>query len=136
MTNFNERRNTLLYKNISLTLYSRKGDVSCVWEVSWRQGQTATLTPSSSDHSNTSFSSCCCYSTVGHWEPKALYLPLALNSASCPQLTPTDSNRLGHLVIFVWLPPASAVLPIIHTCASLNWRLDRASICYTSSRIW
>ena len=34
MTNFNERTNTLLYKNIPLTLYSRKGDVSCVWEVS------------------------------------------------------------------------------------------------------
>ena len=28
--NFNERTNTLLYKNIPLTLYSRKGDVSCV----------------------------------------------------------------------------------------------------------
>ena len=27
MTNFNERTNTLLYKNISFTLYSRKGDV-------------------------------------------------------------------------------------------------------------
>ena len=27
---FNERTNTLLYKNISLTLYSRKGDVSVV----------------------------------------------------------------------------------------------------------
>ena len=26
MTNFNERTNTLLYKNISLTLYSRKGN--------------------------------------------------------------------------------------------------------------
>ena len=25
MTNFNERTNTLLYKNIPLTLYSRKG---------------------------------------------------------------------------------------------------------------
>ena len=34
MTNFNERTITLLYKNISPTLYSRKGDVSCVWEVS------------------------------------------------------------------------------------------------------
>ena len=48
MTNFNEQMNTLLYKNISLTLYSRKGDISCVWEVSWRRGQTAILTPSSS----------------------------------------------------------------------------------------
>ena len=47
-TNFNERTNTLLYKNISLKLYSRKGDVGCVWEMSWRQGQTAILTPSSS----------------------------------------------------------------------------------------
>ena len=34
MTNFKERTNTLLYKNTSLTLYSRKGDISCVWEVS------------------------------------------------------------------------------------------------------
>ena len=49
MTNFNERTNTLLYKNISLTLYSRKGwCFYCVWEMSWRQGQTAILTPRSS----------------------------------------------------------------------------------------
>ena len=34
--------------NISLTLYSRKGDVGSVWEMSWRQEQTAILTPSSS----------------------------------------------------------------------------------------
>ena len=30
MTNFNEQTNTLLYKNMPLTLYSQKGDVSCV----------------------------------------------------------------------------------------------------------
>ena len=45
---FNEWTNTLLYKNISLTLYSWKGDVGCVWVMSWRWGQTALLTPSSS----------------------------------------------------------------------------------------
>ena len=45
MTSFNERTNTLLYKNIPLTLYSRKGDVSYVWEVSWRRTQTATYWP-------------------------------------------------------------------------------------------
>ena len=34
MTNFNERTNTLLHKNISLTLYSRKGWFFCsVWEM-------------------------------------------------------------------------------------------------------
>ena len=43
-TNFNERTNTLLYKNISITLYSRKGDVCCVWEMSWRRGQSDILT--------------------------------------------------------------------------------------------
>ena len=45
-TSMNERIHFLI-KNISLTLYSRKGDVSCVWEVNWRRGQTAILTPSS-----------------------------------------------------------------------------------------
>ena len=29
-TSMNKRTNTLLYKNISLTLYSQKGDVGCV----------------------------------------------------------------------------------------------------------
>ena len=43
--NFNEQTNTLLYKDIPLTFYSRKGDVSCMWEVSWRRGQTATYWP-------------------------------------------------------------------------------------------
>ena len=40
---FNERRNTLLYKNIPLTFYLRKG--WCWWEVSWRRVQTATYWP-------------------------------------------------------------------------------------------
>ena len=45
MTNFNERTNTLLYKKyISHTLFS-KGNVSCVWELSWRREQTATYWP-------------------------------------------------------------------------------------------
>ena len=41
MTNFNVRTTTLLYKNISLTLYSRKGWCFCgVWEMG---GETYTL---------------------------------------------------------------------------------------------
>ena len=85
------------------------------------------IDPSSSDHSRTSFSS-----TLGHWGPKALCQPLALTSASCPQLTPTptDSSRLCPGYIFVCRPPASAVLPLIYTGASLDWRLGRGSICY------
>ena len=61
----------------------RKGcervDVSCVWEVSRRRGRCAILTQSSSYHSSTSFSSWLGCSTVGHWGPKALCLPLVPN---------------------------------------------------------
>ena len=44
MTNFNEWMNTLLYKNISLTLYSWKGWCLLCVRDEWRQGQTAILT--------------------------------------------------------------------------------------------
>ena len=44
MTNFNERTNTLLYKNISLTLYSRKGWCFLCVRGEWREGQTVILT--------------------------------------------------------------------------------------------
>ena len=57
--------------------------------MSWRQGQTAILTPSSSSTiAALSHLGWGC-STVGHWGPKALCLPLALISASCLQLTRT-----------------------------------------------
>ena len=64
MTNFNEQTNTLLYKYITLTLYSL-----CV------RGELETgtycyiLTPSSSDHSSTSFALWLGCTTVGHWGP-------------------------------------------------------------------
>ena len=54
------------------------------------------------DHSSTSFSPWLSCSTVGHRGPKALCLPLTLNLASCLQLTPTGSNRLGHMVILLF----------------------------------
>ena len=136
MTNFNERTNTLLYKNIPLTFYSWKG-----WCWLCVRGELETGTD--------------CYiltqvlliiaallsqlgwgcSTVGHWGPKTLCLPLALTSAPCPQLTPTptDSSRLCPGYIFVWHPPVSAVLLFIYTGASLDWRLGRGSICYNKS---
>ena len=133
MTNFNKRTNTLLYKNIPLTLYSRKGDVSCVWEGSWKRGQTAILTQSSSDHSSTSSSFWLGCSSVGHRGRKPSVCKLILTLASCP---PTDSNSNwnwpkpsvapGYIIILC--PPASAVPPLIYTGASLDWRLGRGSI--------
>ena len=133
MTNFNERTNTLLYKNIPLTLYSRKG---WCWLCVRGELETGTdwyiLTQSSSDHSSTSFSSWLGLLNHRSLRAEALCLPLALTSTSCPQLTPTatDSSRLCPGYIFVWCPPASAVLPLIYTGASLDWRLGRGSICY------
>ena len=45
MTNFNERTNTLLYKNIYLSHFIlERVDVGCVWEMSRRRWQTAILT--------------------------------------------------------------------------------------------
>ena len=97
---FNERTNTFLYKNISLTLYSRKG-----WCWLCVRGELKTETDCyilnqvlmtiAALLSNLGWDC----STVGHREPKALCLPLALTSVSCPQQTPTGSNRLGHLFI-------------------------------------
>ena len=71
MTNFNERTNTLLFKNISLTHYSRK--VWC-WLCVRGELEAGTdcyiLTQSSSDHSSNSSSFWLGCSTVDHWGPK------------------------------------------------------------------
>ena len=96
-TSTNERTNALLYKNISLTRYSRKGWCWLCVRCSLETGRDCyILTPSSSGHSSISFSSWQGCSTVGHWGPKALCLPLVLTLASCLQLapTPTGSSRL------------------------------------------
>ena len=103
MTNVNERTITLLYKNISLTLYSWEG-----WCWLYVRGELETgtdchiLTQDSSDPSSTSFASWLGCSTVGHWGPKALCLPLVLNSASCPQLALTPTGT-AQTVCCTWL---------------------------------
>ena len=129
----NERTHFFI-KNISLTLYSRKG---WCWLCVRGELETGTdcyiLTPSFSDHSSTSFAFWLGCSTVSHSGPKALCLPLALNSVSCP---PIDSNSkwnwaklsVAPSYIIVSRTPASAVPPLIYTGASLDWRLGRGSI--------
>ena len=126
---FNERMNTLPYKNIPLTLYSWKGDVSCVWEVTWRRGQTATYWP------QVLLTIAALLSHSG-WaaQPWVTESPSPLSGASSHsagihlQLELTHSYRLCSGYIFVWRTPASAVLPLIYTGASLDWRLGRGSI--------
>ena len=90
MTNFNERAKTLLYKNISLTLYSRKG---WCWLCVRGELETGTdsyiLTQSSCDHSSTSFSSSLGCSTVGHWGPQS---PQSARCSHVDILSPINSN--------------------------------------------
>ena len=108
-------------------------DVGCVWGVSWRQGQdcyilTQVLLTIAALLSHLGWGC----STVGHWGPKALSLPLALTSASCPQLTPTDSSRLWHLVILLF---NVHLLPLfLHVFTQVRLLIDGPvegqSICY------
>ena len=134
MTNFNEWMNTLLYKNISLTFYSRKG-----WCWLCVRGELETgkdsyiMTQSSSDHSSTSFSS---------WLGLLNHVSLGAQSSLSASgshfgiLSPTGSNSnrnwpklsVARGYIIVSRPPGSAVPPLIYTGASLDWRLGRGSI--------
>ena len=108
-------------------------DVGCVWEVSWRRGQTATYWPKvltiAAILSHLGWGC----STVGHCGPQTLSL-LADSYASF--LSPTDSNCNGNWpkpseapgYIIVSRSPAYAVPQLIYTGASLDWRLGRGSI--------
>ena len=124
-TSMNERTHFFI-KNISLTLYSRKG---WCWLCVRDELETG---------------------IDGYADPQYFFLILAglLNrgslraqsplSAAGSQfgiLSPTDSDWLEPLrapgYIIVSRPPASAVLPLIYTGASLDWWLGRGSIRYT-----
>ena len=100
MTNFNERTNTRLYKDInSHTLFLKGWCFCCMWEMSWRQGQTAILTPSSSLTIAALLSSLGWVAQLWVTEGcKALGLQ-AVSHASI--LSPTDSNCPRHLVILL-----------------------------------
>ena len=91
--NFNEQTNTLLYKNISLTLYSQKAWCWLCVRDELETGTDCYIDPAVLlSHLGVG------YSTVGHWGPKALCLLLALNLASCLQLT----QAVCALVIFLF----------------------------------
>ena len=66
-------------------------DVGCMWEVSWRRGQTATYRPSSSDHSSSSFSS---WLGLLHLGSLRVQSPLSAVGSHFGILSPTDSSRL------------------------------------------
>ena len=68
MTNLNEWTNTLLHKNITLTLYFWRGWSWLCVRIELETGTDCNiLTQSSSDHSSTSFAFWLSCSTAGHW---------------------------------------------------------------------
>ena len=97
-------------KNIPLKFYSQKG-----WSWLCVRGELETgtdcyiLTPTSSDHSSTSFAFCLGCSIGGHWGPKLVLTPLA----SYLQQT----QAVCVLVIFLF---DIHLLPLIYTDASLD----------------
>ena len=140
---FNERTNTLLYKNIPLTYSSRKGcervDVGCVWEVSWSREQTATHWPKVplTIAAVLSHSSWAVQPGVTEGQSplsgagfslRASYLQLRLKLECQLQLEPTASNWLCNFnsskpsvapgYIIVWHPPASCGRTHLHSTMS------------------
>ena len=147
----NDERNTVLLKNIPLTLYSkwlRKGYERLIcerWVGDWTNCNI--LTPSSFVFSSTSFSFCWLLNR-GSWGPIALCWGLVLTTASYAQLTDSYKlNFLSHRVISLFdvhlLPVSVAFAPNSTRQRSrvyldvfdrmhlfLDWRLGRRSICY------
>ena len=126
MTNFNERTNTLLYKSISLTKYSRKG---WCWLCVRGELETGTeyyiLTQSSSDYSSTSFSS-----WLGLLNRGSLRAPTA--GSHVGNLSPTDSNSNWFKPSVSWL--YFCLTPTCIRCSSaylhgcISWLMARSRV--------
>ena len=168
-TSMNERTHLFIKIYLSLIILERI-DVGCVWEVSWRQGQTATYWPKVLQtiaallpHSGRAAQpwvtegpkpSGCRRFSRANLVPNLfqLQLELQLTQAVCgtwlyncltftcflwrthlpPSLNSTTSIGQDDIPISSTGCTCFAVLPLIYTGASLDWRFGRGSICYTS----
>ena len=120
----NERILFFIKIYLSHTLFSKGWCFLCV-RGEWKQGRTVILTQVLLTIAALPSHRGWGCSTMGHWGPKALCLPLAPTSASCPQLL-EPLREPGYIIVS--RPLASAVLPLIYTGASLDWRFGRGSI--------
>ena len=126
----NERTHFFI-KNISLTLYSRKG---WCWLCVRGELETGTdcyiLTQSTSDHSSTWLGLLTCGSLwvaspqSASWFSRWHLVPPTDSNSN--RNWPKPSVALGYIIAS--RVPASAVPPLIYTGASLDWRLGRGSI--------
>ena len=132
MTNFNERTNTFLYKNIPLTLYSRKGWCwLCVRGESETDTDCYILTQSSSDHSSTSFASSWlgCL-TVGHWGPKALchWLSIQYLVPNWLQLQLELTQAVCGTWLYICLTPTCFRCSSVYLHWCISWLTARLSV--------
>ena len=127
----NERTHFFIKIYLSYFILERV-DVSCVWEVTWRHWDRLLFQPKvlliiSALLSHPGWAS-------QPWVTEGPSPPSGAGSHSAGILSLTDSNWVepprAPDYITVLLTPASAVLSLIYTGASLDWRLDRGSICY------
>ena len=128
MTNFNERTHFFIKIYLSHFILERV-NVGCVWEVSWRRGQTATYWPNVLLTIAAVLPHSAGLLNHGSLRAQALCLELVLTPlASYLQLT----QAVCVLVIFLF---DIHLLPLIYISASLDWRLGRGSICNISFKI-
>ena len=90
--------------------HSQKGDVCCVWEMSWRWGQTAILTQVLLTIAALLSRLGWCCSTVGHWGPKA---QSPLSAAGSHQLTRTVCAP-GYIINAHLLPLFFHLFTLVH----------------------
>ena len=106
-------------------------DVGCVWEVSWRRGQTATYWPKVLLIIAAHLSHLGWVAQPGSLRAQS---PPSATGSQFSILSPTDSNwnwpkpSVAHGYIIVLCPPASTVPPLIYTGASLDWQLGWGSV--------
>ena len=118
---FNKRTKTLLYKNINLSHFIFEKVMFVVCE-KWVETSTDCYIDPGVLLSHLGWVT----PTVGHWGPQS---PQSASwfSLRRPVSKLTRTVRAPGYIIF-YRPPASAVLPLIYTGASLDWRLGWESV--------
>ena len=104
--NFNERMNTLLYKNISLTLYSQKGWCFCgVWEM---DGETYTQREDFFSYLLPGARGCQCLYPLASWDTS--------DQLHVPRLTAIlyTLSKSDRMVLIMWSP--SCYTPVWLEC--------------------
>ena len=116
----NERTHFFLKIYLSHIILKRV-DVGCVWEMSWRRGQTAILTQQ--------YFFLILAGLLNRWSLSA-QSPLSTAGSQFGILAPTASNCLALVILLFNVHLLPLFFLLIYTCAYLEWRLGRGSIYY------